>query len=65
MLVRDGQTGVMLDDAGRARWREITVGLRGRDVVAVSQGLSAEEVVLSSTDVRGETLREGRRITAQ
>lgn len=55
----------MLDDAGRARWREITVGLRGRDVVAVSQGLSAEEVVLSSTDVRGETLREGRRITAQ
>jgi len=65
VLVRDGQTGVMLDDAGRARWRDITVGLRGRDVVAVIQGLSAGDVVLSPADVRGEPLREGRRITAQ
>lgn len=65
VLVRDGQTGVVMKDAGRARWRDITVGVRGRDVVSVSQGLSIGDVVLSPVDVKGKALREGRRITAQ
>ena len=65
VLVRAGRTGVMVDDGGRARWREISVGLRGHEVVAVTQGLSAGDVVLKPEDVRGEPLQEGRRITAQ
>ena len=65
VLVRDGQTGVMLDDGGRAEWREITIGLRGREIVEVVQGLSAGDVVLRPTDSRGDPLREGRRITTR
>jgi len=65
VLVRDGQTGVMVDEGGRAGWREITVGLRGREVIEVTQGLSAGDVVVSPADVRDGQLSEGRRITAR
>lgn len=60
VVVRGGRTGVMMDEDGRARWREITVGLRGRDIVEVSSGVSPGDVVVSSPDVR-----EGRRIAGQ
>lgn len=60
VLMRDGKTGVMLAEGGRARWREITVGLRGREIVEVSSGISPGEVVVSSAGVR-----EGRRITSE
>lgn len=62
ILLRDSRTGVMVDDGGSARWREITVGLRGRDFVEVSGGLSPGEVVVSPADGRTGPLRDGRRI---
>lgn len=63
VLVRDGKTGVMVDDRGTARWREIAVGLRGRETVEVTSGLSAGDVVVSPATAGAGTLREGRRIT--
>lgn len=63
VLVRDAKTGVMLDDGGRARWREITVGLRGREVVEVTGGLSPGDVVVGAAASTGGPLRDGRRIT--
>jgi len=65
MLVRDGQTGVMVTDDDRAVWREITVGLRGRSVVEVTMGLSGGDVVLDPTGGRGGQLSEGRRVAVQ
>ena len=47
VLVRDGKTGVMVDKQPKARWREITVGLRGRDNLEVSTGLAIGDVIVS------------------
>ncbi len=47
VLVRDGATGVMVDGGGKAEWREITVGLRGRESVEITGGLSLGDVVVS------------------
>jgi len=60
--VQDGKTGVMLDDGGKAKWREITVGLRGRARVEVTNGLSAGDVVVSMAGASSGLLRDGRRI---
>jgi len=63
LLVRDGKTGVMLDEGGKAKWREITVGLRGRESEEVSSGLSPGDVVLSPAGASSGLLRDGRRIS--
>lgn len=65
ILLRDSKTGVMVNDGGVARWRDITVGLRGRDLVEVTSGLSSGEVVVSPVAGRAAPLREGRKIQAQ
>ncbi len=64
VLVRDGATGVMIEQQGRARWREITVGLRGRDSVQVTAGLSPGDVLVRSADAGAAPLRDGRRVAA-
>lgn len=63
VLVRDGTMGVVVDDGGTARWREITVGLRGREAVEVTGGLSPGDVVVAPASPNAGPLREGRRIT--
>ncbi len=63
LLVRDGKTGVMVDDGGKARWREVAAGLRGREVVEITSGLPPGDVVVSPATAGGGALREGRRIT--
>lgn len=62
LLVRDGKTGVMVSADGKARWREITVGLRGRENVEVTGGLAPGDVVVSPAAQSSGLLREGRRI---
>jgi HlyD family secretion protein len=63
VLVRDGRSGVMLDERGTARWREISIGLRGREVVEVTSGLASGDVVVSPATPTADPLRDGRRIT--
>ena len=65
VLVREGQTGVMVDDAGKARWHEISIGLRGREVVEVTNGLAPGDVVVSPASPTSGPLRDGRRITTR
>ncbi len=62
VLVRNGQVGVMVNDAGRVAWREIELGRVGRGVVEVTSGLSADDVVVTPTDAGKGALREGRKI---
>lgn len=58
---RDGKAGVMVDNAGKAQWRPITLGLRGRDNVEVTDGITADTVLINVSP--GATLpREGRTI---
>ncbi len=63
VLRRGGQAGVMVDEGGRARWRDIVVGLRGRESVEVLSGLSPGDVVVIPATASDGTIRDGRRIT--
>jgi len=65
VLVRGGNTGVMVDNGGKARWREVAVGLRGRETVEVTSGLSPGDVVVSPASPTGGPLRDGRRIARE
>lgn len=65
VLRREGRTGVMVSDGGKARWREIAVGLRGRESVEVTKGLTPGDVVVGPATAGGATLRDGRRISPQ
>lgn len=58
---RDNIEGVFVDENGIARWKALTLGVRGREVVEVQSGLSERDVVLLvPTDVTTPT--EGRRV---
>lgn len=65
VLMRDGKIGVMVNDGGKARWRPVTVGLRGRETIEVVRGLSPGDVVLSPADGDGTALRDGRTIAKE
>jgi HlyD family secretion protein len=59
---RDGRAGVFVNDHGRAKWRPITLGLRGRESVEVTQGLSPVEQVVAAREAKQPPLTEGLRI---
>ena len=56
---RGGEPGVLLDDAGAARWTGVVLGLRGSDVVEVTDGVAAGQIVISVTE-GAKPPREGR-----
>jgi HlyD family secretion protein len=65
LRMREGAPGVFIDEDGRARWRPVTVGARGRTQVEVVAGLSAGDVVVHPAGAPNDPIREGRRIRAQ
>jgi len=60
---REGQPGVFVKEHGKARWRAVTLGLRGREAVEVTQGLSTGEQVVKPGKSKQE-LSDGLRISA-
>jgi HlyD family secretion protein len=62
LLVRNGKTGVFVYDDGKAKWREIALGLSGRENVEVTSGLSLGDIVVSLVTKSSESLKDGRRI---
>jgi len=62
---RSGRAGVFVNADGRARWREITLGLRGRDAVAITAGLREGEPVVRAPEELKTPLVEGQRLSVQ
>ena len=60
-----GKAGVFIHDSGRARWREVTPGLRGSDQLAILKGLNAGDQVLRPPDGRRVALADGQRFALQ
>lgn len=56
------QAGVFVDAGGKAEWREVTPGLRGKDHVAITKGLSAGDQVVRAPEGQKAALTDGRRI---
>lgn len=62
---REGKSGVFVADGGKATWRDVTPGLRGRETVEVTQGLSAGEKVVAPADPKQPPLKPGQRVIAE
>ena len=56
------RAGVFVNAGGKAKWREVTLGLRGRDHVEVTSGLNAGEQVVRLPESRKVPLADGQRI---
>ena len=62
---RGGKAGVFVNVHGQARWREVTLGLRGRETVEVLQGVAAGEQVVKPSETKKQELNDGPRIAVQ
>jgi HlyD family secretion protein len=62
---RAGKTGVFIANGGKAAWRDVTPGLRGREAVEITQGLSAGERVVAPADPKQPPLKPGQRVAAK
>jgi HlyD family secretion protein len=62
---RENKPGVFVNDKGRARWRDVILGLRGSRDVEVTQGLTAGEQIVRPVEGQKQPLTDGQRITAK
>jgi HlyD family secretion protein len=62
---RENKPGVFVNDHSRARWRGVTLGLRGMQSVEVTQGLSAGEQIVRPVEGQKQPLTDGQRIKAK
>jgi RND family efflux transporter, MFP subunit len=62
---RENKPGVFVNDRGQARWRGVTLGLRGLQNVEVTQGLSAGEQIVRPVEGQKQLLTDGQRITVK
>ena len=62
---REGQPGVLVNDRGRARWRSVKLGVRGREAAEVSSGLVAGEQILAPAAGESALALENRRVRVE
>lgn len=60
---RKGKSGVYLADNGKAKWKDVALGLSGIDKVEVTQGLSKDALII--TGPNPSELTEGQRVYGQ
>lgn len=58
----EGRPGVWVANHGRAAWREVTPGRRGRGAVELVRGLSAGETVVRPAEPKRRELKSGQRV---
>jgi RND family efflux transporter MFP subunit len=58
---RNGKTGVIIDQNGKAKWQPVKTGLRGRNTIEIIDGLTSGEVVITAQPGK-EMPRDGRMI---
>jgi RND family efflux transporter MFP subunit len=62
VLWRDGRPGAFVAQAGRAAWRAVQPGLRGRDLVEIRDGLRPGEQLIVPAKAGAGPLRDGQRV---
>jgi HlyD family secretion protein len=58
------EVGVFVNEAGIARWRPVELGLRGREMIEIVQGLQAGDTLVRPVDAR-TPLTDGRRVSVR
>lgn len=64
LVVQGSRTGVFGVVDGRARWRSLQLGLRGRELVEVVSGVSEQDVLIVSPLAGKTAVADGARVTA-
>ncbi len=64
LVERDGKQGVFRIEGGRARWRPVQPGLRGRNAAEIVGGLTARELVILNPLAGDKPISDGARVTA-
>lgn len=59
---RDGRAGVLVNDGGKARWRNLELGWVGRDATEVVNGLTENDFVILPSESQAKQLQPGRRV---
>jgi len=59
---RDGQPGVMVNESGRAGWRNLALGVTGGGFVEVTDGLAENDAVITAREADAKKLQPGRRV---
>jgi HlyD family secretion protein len=59
---RGRNAGTFVDQAGRATWRALKLGLRGREIVEVVNGLNVGDSVVTPADAKSGVLKPGQRV---
>jgi RND family efflux transporter MFP subunit len=59
---REGKAGVMLDENGKAAWRNVELGMMGRESVEVTAGLAEGDAVIVAPEAQAKKLQPGRRV---
>ena len=62
LVWREGQPGVFVKVNGRAEWRSLTLGLRGRETAEVVEGLKVGEVILAPAGINNVKLADSQRV---
>jgi len=62
LVWHEGRPGAFVEVNGRAEWRFVTLGLRGRETAEERGGLKSGEVVLAPAGANGAKLVEGQRV---
>jgi HlyD family secretion protein len=64
LSMRGGKPGVFIVDRGRARWRPVQLGLRGRDLVEVTSGVDERDRLIVNPQAGKKPLADGQRVRA-
>jgi HlyD family secretion protein len=62
LVVHEGRAGVFAITDGRARWRSVQLGLRGRKLVEVVSGVSEQDVLIVSPLAGKTPIADGARV---
>jgi len=59
---REGRAGVMVNEGGKAAWRNVELGLMGRESVEVTNGLAEDDAIVIAGEAQAKKLQPGRRV---
>ena len=59
---KGGRAGVFVHANGKAQWREVETGMRGRDVISITSGLDAGDVALKLPASAKKPPADGQRV---
>jgi len=61
---REGKPSAFVAQGGKAVWRDVALGLRGRDMLEVTQGLASGEQVVAPAAPKQAPIKSGQRVRA-